>query len=105
MKKLIVLLITAGLFTAAQAQRMDKDHMIKEKESTSNNPAAMITAFNTSHVEVKDVDWKKEGTTYTAEYDMPDKMDMYITYDATGKLVRSKQEIADKELPAAVMAY
>ncbi len=91
----MILFAIAGFALQAQAQDVNN----------KNVPAAVITAFNSNHSGVTDVEWKKDGANYEVSYDLPNKKDIYITYDASGKLIRTKEEISDKDLPSAIMAY
>jgi len=94
MKKLILLLAIAGLFTQVQAQKV----MAKDV------PVAVTEAFNKAYPSLKDVDWSKDGNNYEAEYDVH-KADVSVTYDASGKLLENEVEIKVAAFPTPVMAY
>ena len=94
MKKLILLFIIAGFLTQAQAQKM----MAKDV------PGAVTAVFYKAHPTIKDVDWKRDGSNYEAEYDKG-KLDKSVTYDASGKLLETEVEILASELPSSVMEY
>ena len=94
MKKLILFLAIVVCCIQAQAQKM----------MAKNVPAAVTAAFSKSYPSIKDVDWSKDGNNYEAEYD-ENKIDMSVTYSASGKLIETEMEIDASMLPAPVMDY
>jgi len=80
MKKIILVLAMAVFAIQLQAQEVHKKDL----------PASVSTSFNSAYAAAKDVDWKMSGSNYTAKFEMNDR-DMFATYDATGKLVESKE--------------
>ena len=94
MKKLILLLTIVTLAAQVQAQKINK--------STVPKPAA--ATFKNAHPGVNDVDWKKNGDIFEAEYDV-NKVETTDCYTAAGVLVETKEKLAAASVPAAIMAY
>lgn len=67
-------------------------------------PSVVLNNFQQNFQNAKDIEWKKKPGYYEVEFEIgrPDK-DHEIWYDSTGKVLRHKQEISKKELPAKVM--
>ena len=96
MKKLIFLLAIAGFFMQAQAQ--------VQKLSAKDVPAAVTASFYKSNPTVKDVDWSKSGMNYIGAFEV-DKVANSATYDVSGKLIESQEEIVAAALPTPAMDY
>lgn len=94
MKKLILLIAIVAFVTQSQAQKLMQAKV----------PKAVKNAFHKAYPSVKDADWSKDGKNYEVEYDA-NKVDMSITYSATGKLIETEMEISASSLPRGVMDY
>jgi hypothetical protein len=97
MKKLILFLAIAGIFTYANAQKT-------QKLTTKDVPTAVAIAFSNAYPTIKDVEWSKNGNNFVAEYDLG-KTDRFVTYDVTGILIDTRMKIASSALPISVMQY
>jgi hypothetical protein len=96
MKKLILLLAIAGLFMQTQAQ--------VQKLMAKDVPGAVTAAFYKANPTTKDVDWCKNGVNYIGKFEV-DKVANSITYDVSGKLIESQEEIVSAALPVPAMNY
>ena len=68
-------------------------------------PAPVLAAFNKEFSGAMDVEWKLKGTQYKVEFETGLLFtDHDAWYDATGKLLRHKEEISTSAIPAAVQA-
>lgn len=93
MKKLSILLLLAATSCASFAQD------IAQKDV----PAVVVNAFQQKFPNQANVEWELKRGLYEAEFEIK-TMDHSVYLDSTGKVVKHKQEIAETELPAAVMA-
>jgi hypothetical protein len=96
MKKLILFVAIAGLFIQVQAQ--------EQKLIAKDVPGAVTTSFYKANPTIKDVDWSKTGVNYIGAYEV-DKVANSITYDVSGKLIESQEEIVASALPTPAMDY
>jgi hypothetical protein len=94
MKKIILVFVIGILAIGVNAQEVHK----------KDAPAAVSTSFNSAYAKAHDVDWKMEGSNYVAKFEMNDR-DMFAVYDASGKLVESREELKRDDTPAAIMSY
>lgn len=85
----------AALFVFATAAVSAQDLKIDEV------PNNLKTTFNEAYTNVSDVEWEKKGEYYKVEFEI-NKMDHDIWYDAQGKVVKSKIEIPENEMPSGV---
>ncbi len=65
-------------------------------------PSVVRNSFETAFPKAKDIDWEKEGALYNVEFETGRRTDHEAWYDASGKLVKHKQDISRKELPSEV---
>jgi hypothetical protein len=94
MKKLFLMLAIAGFLTSSYAQTL----------TVNDVPAAVTKTFNKTHPKVDTVQWSKTGDDYTACYDVKEK-DVFVTYNAAGKLKETAAEISVAALPTEVLKY
>lgn len=87
--KHLILLILLGTGISSYAQKSDKEPV--------NVPAAVTKSFQQQYPKATGVKWKLKDNQYKAEFEKHD-----VWYDATGKLVKQKEDIKDADLPAAV---
>lgn len=87
MKHLILILLMGTAFSS-YAQKSD---------APVNVPAAVTKNFQQQYPQATGVKWKSKDNQYKAEFEKHD-----VWYDATGKLVKQKEDIKDTDLPAAV---
>jgi hypothetical protein len=87
MKHLIYILLMGTAFTS-YAQKSDQP---------VNVPAAVTSNFQQQFPKATGVKWKQKDNQYKAEFEKHD-----VWYDASGKLVKQKEDIRDADLPAAV---
>lgn len=66
-------------------------------------PSNIMEKFQKTYTNVKDVEWKVSGGNYKVEFDL-NKMEHEIWYDKSGNVVRSEQDIHEKDLPSAIVA-
>ncbi|MBJ7882840.1 PepSY-like domain-containing protein [Gelidibacter salicanalis] len=71
--------------------------------NTNDVPAKVQSTFTAAHNNATDVEWEKKGDHFKVEFEI-NKMDHDIWYDAEGKVVKSKMEISESELPAALIS-
>lgn len=94
MKKFILLVAAAVFCIQADAQVVEVKQV----------PATVITSFQTTYPSVIDVQWRKSGTYYVADYN-ENSTDMYIMYDPSGKIIETGQGIAITSVPAPLTTY
>ena len=94
MKKLILLAACAAFFTQSRAQ------VIEVKEV----PGVVITNFKTTYPSINQVEWRRVGSNYEADYNA-NQEDMYVTYDPSGNVVEVREGIAYETVPAPVTTY
>ena len=94
MKKLITLIAIAGFFTHVHAQKVDLKDV----------PAIVTDAFAKAYPTIKDANWNKDGNNYAANY-TEYKLDKSITWDASGDLIGTNEEIIISALPIVLMVY
>lgn len=76
-----------------------------QKLPQSQVPSVIVNNFQKAFPKAADVEWKKKDALYKVEFETgTNKTDHDVWYDATGKLVKHKEEIATSALPAAVQA-
>lgn len=87
MKHLISILLM-GTAISAYAQKSDQP---------VNVPAAVTKSFQQQYPRATGVKWKLKDNQYKAEFEKHD-----VWYDATGKVVKQKEDIKDTDLPAVI---
>jgi hypothetical protein len=64
-------------------------------------PSVVVNSFQQKFPKASDIEWEKKGDLYEAEFDLTLK-DHKVLIDATGKIVKHKEEINSADLPASV---
>lgn len=67
----------------------------------SSVPAAVMNSFSKAFPKAVKVEWEMKGDLYNADFDV-DRRDHEVWINNTGAIVKHKQEIKSRELPAAV---
>lgn len=63
----------------------------------------VVHIFQKAHPDARDVDWDMEGNLYKVEFENGYfAASQEIWYDSTGKVVKTKQKIAKKDLPQKI---
>ncbi len=65
-------------------------------------PSVVINAVTTKYPEAKDLDWEVKNGIYEAEFDLG-KDDYEVWVNAEGTILKVEQEIANAQIPAAVL--
>lgn len=92
MKKIVIALAFMGTtFASAQAQDVDQKDV----------PQAVSSALTQKYANATDLDWEMDGANYEAEFDM-DRVDHTVLLDPSGKILMSKRDIMEKDLPQTV---
>lgn len=94
MKKLITLIAVAGLFAQVHAQKMDARDV----------PVTVTNAFAKAYPTITDADWNKDGNNYAVNY-TEYKLGKSITWDVSGDLIGTNEEIIISALPIKLMVY
>ena len=66
-------------------------------------PSEVNTTFSQSYSNATDVEWEKSGDFFKVEFEI-NNMDHDIWYDGNGKMVKSKIEISEKDLPGNIVS-
>lgn len=69
----------------------------------SSVPSVVVNAFNQQYSKATDIDWEMDGSNYKVEFEILFR-DHDVWYDATGKVIRTKEDIGSTDLPSAVTA-
>lgn len=69
----------------------------------SSVPAAVMNSFTKAFPNAVKVEWEMKGELYNAEFDV-NRRDHEVWLNAAGAIVKHKQEVKSRELPAAVSA-
>lgn len=69
----------------------------------SSVPAPVLNSFTKAFPKAVKVEWEMKGDLYNAEFDV-DRRDHEVWLNNTGAIVKHKQEIKSRELPATVSA-
>lgn len=64
-------------------------------------PSEVSSVFTQSYAKASDVEWEKSGDLFKVEFEI-NNMDHDIWYDGNGKMIKSKIEILEKDLPANI---
>lgn len=67
----------------------------------SKVPAKIIADFQKTYPQAKDVEWEMKGNYYQVDFDLG-RYDHEISYEETGKVVKTKKEINPTQLPANI---
>lgn len=94
MKKQIINLLALMMITTGTVFAQD----IPQSEV----PEAVMKSFNQKFPKASDVEWERKGDLFEVDFDMNFFADHDARFDASGNLIRHKEEIAKKDLPKAV---
>lgn len=93
--KSIILTIAAGfLLSTASLKAQDIP--------SSQVPSVIANKFATQFPKAKDIDWEMKGELYNVEFELGRDIDHEIWYDKAGNIVKHKQDITERDLPAAI---
>jgi hypothetical protein len=67
-------------------------------------PVTVTDAFTKAYPTIKDVDWNKDGNNYAVNYAV-NELGKSATWDASGDLIGTNEEIVMSALPVSVMVY
>ncbi|WBL26734.1 PepSY-like domain-containing protein [Zunongwangia sp. HGR-M22] len=94
MKKQILILGAAlTMVSSLQAQEIAQNKV----------PSVIVNEFNKSFPAARDVEWKLEANQYNVEFELDRDNDHELSYNKQGKLVKHKEDIAEKDLPNSVI--
>jgi hypothetical protein len=93
MKKILILAMLAGSFSAADAQKLD----------ASKVPTVVKTAFGNQYPGVG-ATWEKEDANYEVNFKQNGNT-MSVIIDPAGSIIETEMDIKTSELPAASIAY
>ncbi|WP_299984479.1 PepSY-like domain-containing protein [uncultured Pontibacter sp.] len=89
MKKILVgFAFVIGSVVAVEAQD------VAEKDV----PEAMKSALSQKYTNATDLEWEKHGENYEADFDI-DRIDHTVMIDPSGKILMTKRDIEEKDLP------
>lgn len=91
MKILAASILTFGMMGSLMAQDIP----------ASQVPAAVTSAFTQEHSNPTDVDWEKKKKNFEVDFEV-DGVDHKALYNAEGKLLMSKRDLREGDLPPAV---
>ncbi|MCF6405975.1 hypothetical protein L3C95_23950 [Chitinophaga filiformis] len=86
--KHLILFLLMGTAVSAYAQKADQPVTV---------PAPVTKSFQQQYPKATGVKWKMKDNQYKAEFEKHD-----VWYDATGKVVKQKEDIKEADLPATV---
>jgi hypothetical protein len=94
MKKLFLLAVISVFMIQVQAQKL----------ITKDVPAATTTAFAKANPAIQNAEWSKAGNDYEAQF-TANNLATTVTYDASGKLLKTAEIISITELPTPATEY
>lgn len=92
MKKQIFTLAALSIFSITMAQDIP----------TSQVPSVILNQFNKDFSKATDVEWEMESNLYNVDFETGWNIDHEVWYNAEGKIIKHKEDIAVKELPKSV---
>lgn len=92
MKKQIFLITALATFGYTQAQDIPQSQV----------PSVVLSSFNTSFPKAQDVEWEMENGLYNVDFEIGWNVDHDVWYSATGEMVKHKEDVSPKDLPASV---
>ncbi|MBS1614428.1 MAG: PepSY-like domain-containing protein [Bacteroidetes bacterium] len=93
------------MMMAAMAVLLSTGTATAQKLAQAQVPSVIVNSFQKSFAKAYDIKWEMDGSLYKVEFEtgmLGDDHDAW--YDATGKIVRHKEDIAQSDLPAKVSA-
>jgi hypothetical protein len=94
MKKIILIFAVTAFFTEAKAQVMEVKQV----------PGVVVTTFQSTYPSVSNVQWRKAGNYYVADYN-ENNNDMYVEYDPSGKVIETGEGVDASSYPAPLTTY
>ncbi len=94
MKKLILLIAIIGFFAQGHGQEMDINDV----------PVAVTDAFANTHPRINNGNWNKVGNNYSVNF-TENNLVKSITWDGSGSLIGTNEEIIIASLPISLMVY
>ncbi|MDR7128602.1 hypothetical protein J2X69_000934 [Algoriphagus sp. 4150] len=96
MKKHITIIATALtlISTATFAQEINPSQV----------PSVVANSFKKEFPKATDIEWELDGDDYNVEFEIGWGTDHEIWYDAAGKILKHKEEIAKSDLPEAIIS-
>ena len=94
MKKIILAIAVTAFFMQAKAQ------VIEVKQV----PGVVVTTFQGSYPSASNVQWRKVGNYYVADY-VNNSNDMYVEYDPSGKVIEIGEGVEVSSYPAPLTTY
>ena len=88
-----VLVVTMTLFVSLSSFAQDI--------SEAQVPPVVLNAFKKNFQTATDMEWKVKGANYEVDFEIG-KADHEVQYDATGKVLKHKQDIQQSDLPASI---
>ena len=70
----------------------------------SQVPSLVLNNFKQSFPRAYDVEWEIKNNEYRVEFETKGSKDHEVWYDNSGKLLKHKEDIAKRKLPAAIQA-
>lgn len=95
MKRLFLALAAVSFLSTAK--------VVGQQTVYGDIPSVVKNSFAISYPNVTDVEWKKDGALYRVEFETGKDVDHKIWYDAASNVVLRKEEVMEKDLPAAVL--
>ncbi len=68
----------------------------------SQVPSVVLNHFKQTFPKAYDVEWEIKNNQYCVEFETKPSKDHEVWYDNSGKLLKHKEEIAPRQLPAAI---
>ena len=99
MKKILVLFALVAFFIQANGQAEGKSAQVQVQV-----PSVVITSFKSSYPSVENPMWRKSGTYYIVDYSQ-NTNDMYVMYDASGKVMEVGEGVSATAYPAPMTTY
>lgn len=93
MKTQLISLLFAGISIVSWAQEPPKSQV----------PSVVLNSFNNKFPSATGVEWEQKQGSYEAEFDIG-RVEHKVLIDASGKIIRHKEEIEKKQLPEAIHA-
>lgn len=94
MKKNILIVTAISLFMANSVFGQDIPH--------HQVPSVILNNFKSDFPKASDIEWEKEGDLYKVDFEIGWNTDHEIWYEASGDVVKHKEDISKSELPKAV---
>jgi hypothetical protein len=69
----------------------------------SQVPAVIANSFKNTFSDARFVEWERDGTMYQVDFETGWNIDHEIWFKSTGEILRHKQDIKSKDLPATIL--